>query len=378
MSICSNESNRRHFDSSQSVSCQRETGHFGRHQAIIDNSVNASPYLNVVWGEGGMGEEYLDARYWNECDYCGILVAETLSACRECEYWAVEAQKEDAPYRLIMDGAVFNVEPKETTLSTLPDEKLYTVRWYDLSRPSLVTNRVVRFGEIPGQFYDYFGDDNGSFEAKPSHNGFLVPYGRHINHEDMDAYLEEQSAKEYGGISCGKVINSYGKEFTCSRTENHRGEHQQIVQGYYTSKPLMYANAVWSTGLSVSPETKMTGSSCSSCGLTLFREKETCFSCDYWMDQLQHYGENSIIVDHHHYRIGTPGGHGGREFNIEFLDSSRPAMKTKRLWSQGAIPEIFWDKLPDNAVFVYPKKAASISENINAVAWKDLQELVGD
>lgn len=46
-------------------------------------------------------------------------------------------------------------------------------------------------------------------------------------------------------------------------------------------------------------------------------------------------------------------GHGGREFDIEFIDGPHKGkrMKSTNVWCQGEIHEDYKDVLPDNAVF---------------------------
>lgn len=48
-----------------------------------------------------------------------------------------------------------------------------------------------------------------------------------------------------------------------------------------------------------------------------------------------------------------PKGHGGREFDVEFIDGPLKGQRVKynNVWHVGDIPEDYADVLPDNAVF---------------------------
>lgn len=64
-----------------------------------------------------------------------------------------------------------------------------------------------------------------------------------------------------------------------------------------------------------------------------------------------------VVVGHRHYIAEDEGatgpfkGHGGRLFTWRMLDTGE-VRSSRNLWSQGEIPERFWDRLPDNAEWV--------------------------
>lgn len=361
------------FDHTEVVNCEREELHNGDHQAIIESLDEQKPFLNITWSKSGGDESLLKENLWNECDHCGLLIKDVMSSCSFCAQWIAESKRvgKDA-YQLIMDGIVFHVAPVNSAQTPDPKEKTYTVIWYDSLRANLVTNRVTRFGEIPAHMLDLFGEDNGTFEAMPSYQGYLVPFGRHIPTDEYEDYLSSLKERKNGDDACGNFIRSYGAEFTCTRPAEHIGEHQQILQGYYKSNPLLYANAVWESGLTVSPVETMAGGTCNMCDLQLVKDEPLCFHCAYWEDRAKGFDENnSIIINHTHYSIRSPGGFGGREFNIEFFDSSRSPITTNRLWTQGAIPEYFWNRIPDTAKFVYPKNEDQESSTYGT-PWSEL------
>lgn len=85
---------------------------------------------------------------------------------------------------------------------------------------------------------------------------------------------------------------------------------------------------------------------------------QTCFTCKYWLeliDQVFAGGGVRTVIDGCHYVAGNGYGHrdcgmGGRRFDIEYNDGRR--VTCYDLWHQGAIPDRFKDRLPDNARFL--------------------------
>lgn len=83
-----------------------------------------------------------------------------------------------------------------------------------------------------------------------------------------------------------------------------------------------------------------------------------CFYCNFWKSKLAIKDDPTTArIGGTHYMIcpDQPGnvgfkGFGGAEFNIRFNDGR--FLTTHNLWCQGEIPEVFKDRLPDNAVFV--------------------------
>ena len=79
-------------------------------------------------------------------------------------------------------------------------------------------------------------------------------------------------------------------------------------------------------------------------------EKGVCFTCLFWLDVIQ--DKSIIVIGGSAYSIGDGTGDGmaGRKFDIERLAGD--SFTTNDLWYRGAIPEIFKDRLPDNARFL--------------------------
>lgn len=146
-------------------------------------------------------------------------------------------------------------------------------------------------------------------------------------------------------------------EFKCMREENHFGSHQMITKGYYKDKSI-FVNARWNNGGGVCGSIeKMYWNECDECSLLITDEDELCSSCANWIHLMRTVEPSQrIVIEHHHYSVGSRGGFAGREFSIEFLDSSRPSLVTDRLWSQGEIPVHFRKRIPDNAKWKVAKK----------------------
>lgn len=104
---------------------------------------------------------------------------------------------------------------------------------------------------------------------------------------------------------------------------------------------------------------------CSECGVrhTLkwnalvnreLKEARLCHDCYFWVAKIGI--ERAVRVGHQHFMIGENfegmgfRGYGGRNFRIYFFEGR--VVETNNLWSQGDIPERFWDRLPDNARLV--------------------------
>ena len=89
-------------------------------------------------------------------------------------------------------------------------------------------------------------------------------------------------------------------------------------------------------------------------------EKQLCFYCDFWIEKINIKDKPNVArINNNHYVIEPNNaffkGYGGQEFTIKFNDGK--IVTTHNLWYQGKIPEIFRDRLPNNAKFITPKKS---------------------
>lgn len=70
------------------------------------------------------------------------------------------------------------------------------------------------------------------------------------------------------------------------------------------------------------------------------RERQTCFSCDYWFDQLEEREHALVTKDFYHMRA-APGekgyGCGGRKHTIHLTDGT--SYESRNVWHQGTIPK---------------------------------------
>lgn len=100
---------------------------------------------------------------------------------------------------------------------------------------------------------------------------------------------------------------------------------------------------------------------CPACGKWVrnAHREALCFYCQYWEDQIAE--GNNIVVNGVHYRVdferpwrsNVPSsslGMGGSAYTIQMADGRK--IRTNNLWYQGRIPELFRNRLPDNAEFV--------------------------
>lgn len=86
-------------------------------------------------------------------------------------------------------------------------------------------------------------------------------------------------------------------------------------------------------------------------------EQKRCHSCDFWLGHVRDAAKPEVArIDGTHYRIGKENanpdgfrGFAGQRFKIKFSDGRE--VETTNLWCQGAIPERFRNRLPDNAQF---------------------------
>lgn len=82
-----------------------------------------------------------------------------------------------------------------------------------------------------------------------------------------------------------------------------------------------------------------------------------CFTCCHWLTLIEQGG--NVVVEGNHYLLGPEvpymlpiaRGFGGRHVCIRFFDGR--GVCSSNLWHQGAIPERFRERLPDNAVFIH-------------------------
>jgi hypothetical protein len=96
----------------------------------------------------------------------------------------------------------------------------------------------------------------------------------------------------------------------------------------------------------------------SSMKLTLI-QRNMCFSCSFWTDQLAKIGQNDyFVIDGELYMNGGRKdstsksflGFAGREFKIK--TNTGKIITTNNLWLRGKVTKWFKDKLPDNAEFI--------------------------
>lgn len=90
-------------------------------------------------------------------------------------------------------------------------------------------------------------------------------------------------------------------------------------------------------------------------------DKNLCHSCDFWFAVKETLNEpDRFVVNHIAYRVKpdvpkgrlTSGfiGFGGAEF--KFQDTNGTITISHNVWSNGEVPECFYDLIPDNAILI--------------------------
>lgn len=165
--------------------CEREEGHMGKHQNISKTVTGPFAYKEITWDDSGSARTNpcLSGRFWNECDECGILIADDKTHCLICGQWAPVLALDSSEY-IVVDGVLYLENKKEETII----RDTLTVLWFDESRPVLHSGKIYRFAEIPEHYLDHF-PDNAKFKPhKSSTGGLMIPYG---------CTIEKKKAKEF-------------------------------------------------------------------------------------------------------------------------------------------------------------------------------------
>lgn len=85
--------------------------------------------------------------------------------------------------------------------------------------------------------------------------------------------------------------------------------------------------------------------------------RRLCLTCNLWYERTVNFYANDptiAIIDHRYYQIDieSPSKYNSSsKYVIEFSNSKKKII-SHNLFPQGAIPERWWDKLPDNAKFI--------------------------
>lgn len=173
--------------------CEREGGHLGKHQNISKTESGPFAYREISWDDSGSARTSpcLNERFWNECDLCGILIADDKSHCYICVQWDPVLDLEAGEY-IVVDGYLYLENKKEGSI--VRDE--ITVLWIDESRPALTSGLIYRFAEIPDYYREMF-PDNAKFKPQEiSTGGLMVPYSEFVIKEDLEEFL-----KNYGRLN---------------------------------------------------------------------------------------------------------------------------------------------------------------------------------
>lgn len=368
MSIC--QATKQRIDKTLTSSCERNEGHAGYHQVIVDshNPNQQGNYLNIVWGEGMWGEKPISEKLWNECTLCGLLIEDTESECNTCTYWMAECRLRHLPSRLIMDGIIFNVEPSKNINRRETSEKTYTVIWYAAGRLDIVTDRITRYGKIPEHMAHLFGADTGRISPEKYPDGsLLVPYGRHVPKGEEDNFLEECRMKEdeYMSGICQVILDDVilGSTNTpCSREINHAGKHQAFKLNE-NSYPQTYKNFRWDEEdrASVYLTSPALWNECGRCGILILDKDVQCDDCnleDCIHALIEEHGTDVIIVNGAIF-IEEEKAKSNQKISMTVFwndKNKRPLVSSYLQNVTGSMPKRYREALPDNATMVETSK----------------------
>lgn len=171
------------------VHCLRESNHRGKHW-FMDKNPHEEYYPDFSWNEISSTLRSIPTRssLWNECDFCGIMIDDTLTECVDCVPWVkilAEVSPEDI---IVVDGCLYQVD-RDFRPSKHRDN--VTVLWFDHSREALKSNRLVRVRAIPPEYRDVL-PDNARFKLLKSSNGkFYIPFGRTLHERDVEQVLAQ-------------------------------------------------------------------------------------------------------------------------------------------------------------------------------------------
>lgn len=92
-----------------------------------------------------------------------------------------------------------------------------------------------------------------------------------------------------------------------------------------------------------------------------FKQNQICFNCNYWeiIEASAKVDKRRVIIKGTSYYVGDDvrdkgfdfAGFGGRQFRLKRFDSDEVVF-TRNLWCQGEIPNVFLERIPNNAEFV--------------------------
>lgn len=173
--------------------CEREDGHMGKHQNIERTNGGPFSYRDVTWDDSGSAttNPCLHEKFWNECDYCEILIPDDKTHCKICSQWVPVFELDDSAY-IVVDGYLYLENKEEEQI--VRDE--LTVLWFDESRPALKSRIVYRFAEVPEEYRNFF-PENAKFKPKESSTGGLVvPYGEVVPKERIEEFLKSYERLE--------------------------------------------------------------------------------------------------------------------------------------------------------------------------------------
>lgn len=91
---------------------------------------------------------------------------------------------------------------------------------------------------------------------------------------------------------------------------------------------------------------------------SIMEEKHYCFNCAFWEEKVREADEDTFVVNNTRYhgslvdknKVKGFLGFGGADFYVKFNDGR--IRHYNNVWCQGDVPEIWREKIPNNATFL--------------------------
>lgn len=98
--------------------------------------------------------------------------------------------------------------------------------------------------------------------------------------------------------------------------------------------------------------------------------KDMCFNCAFWQEKVDLANENTIVVDGYRYQCSLVDknivkgflGCGGVDRYFQMLNNPNDVRHYNNCWCQGKVPDLWKDKIPNNAISISNEEYYTIKE----------------
>ena len=110
----------------------------------------------------------------------------------------------------------------------------------------------------------------------------------------------------------------------------------------------------------------------------IMKDKGFCYICAFWQEKIDLADENTLVVDGVRFQCSLVDrsvvkgflGCGGVDMYFQMLDNPNDVRHYNNCWCQGDIPEIWKDKIPNNARKINAQTYYSMKEGQNKIGKK--------